>query len=298
VLAGAHPASLYSELWHDPDLTALVSEYWATGRPLAAFSSAVVALAAATVGAVGSGGGGGVGAGKAAAGGGGGGSGHVLGLPLVYNLVTTALPSDVEFALAWTLGLLHGSWAALAALWGCGRSAAAGGVDAAAVAPIPASLYGKGRSAAAAAVSPSAGSGEAEAAAATAAAALAAAGGGHSVQAQVTSAQRSPLQFVAGPRLWSWRSVLASVVRSELPFLPRVVPYAEPRYRVDGGGGVSALARATAAAAAAPPAGVEGEQREPLVVEDGHYLSARGGSDAFRLAWRFMARLEEVQRVF
>jgi hypothetical protein len=63
IVVGTQPPTVDHPCWDDGDLTAFVGRLWATGKPLAAFGTAVLALARMPAAAAGGGGGGGEGRG-------------------------------------------------------------------------------------------------------------------------------------------------------------------------------------------------------------------------------------------
>jgi putative intracellular protease/amidase len=85
------------------------------------------------------------------------------------------------------------------------------------------------------------------------------------VQQEVTAALANPVNFVAGDSPLRPGNLLLSLVQSELPILRLPSAYDDER---------------------------------TVVVEDGAYINAQGGGDAFLLTRRFLAKLEEVHRVF
>jgi putative intracellular protease/amidase len=104
-------------------------------------------------------------------------------------------------------------------------------------------------------------------------------GRARSTAAQVCSVMQVPsVQFRHGPSPYSVGALLAGVATSTFPLLRAPSPWAGQAV-VQGAGGGAPLP-------------------EAVVAEDGAYLSAEGAGDAFQLARRFTAKLEEVQRMF
>lgn len=284
VIVGAYPAAAHDRLWDDADLRGAVARFWGAEKPLAVFGSAVLLLARL----------------------------HYAsdGLPLLWGRMATALPESAERCNA----LLHALCGCVCA-GACGSGTAAGRVpraplprgalaarEASAAGPAsgtgsrlvgstaPGAAAGGGVDADASIASwgGGGGSGEFDTSATSAAAAAGAAfgagagsSGGHvingaahgglvvfpSVEAEVRSSLRLPgAMFVpAPPLLCSPQACAALCIRSD--FAP--VRPADP------------LRPETA-----------------VVVEDGALFTAQGGGDAFVLAHRFLAKLEQVQRSF
>ena len=88
------------------------------------------------------------------------------------------------------------------------------------------------------------------------------------VQARVTASLSNPANFVPGPPAFSLSAILSSLVRNELSFIRPPGPLLS---------GVC-----------------DDPSARCVVVEDGRFLSAQCGSDAFLLARRFLHKLEEV----
>lgn len=91
IIVGAHPVSVHSSLWSEPDLGALVSRFWDTGRPLACFANAQQLLARI--------------------------HNPKSGAPLAANAMLTCMPSYMEVTVALLLALYNCRWDALGQYW-------------------------------------------------------------------------------------------------------------------------------------------------------------------------------------
>lgn len=281
MIVGAYPAAAHDRLWDDADLRGAVARFWGAEKPLAVFGSAVLLLARL----------------------------HYAsdGLPLLWGRMATAHPENAERCNA----LLHALCGCVCA-GACGSATAAGRV---ARAPLPRGALAARESSIAAAASGTGsrliGSSAPGAAAGGVDASIASWGGGATEfdTTATSAAATAGAAFGAGVGSSGGHShVINGSTTNGLVVFPSVEAEVRASLRLAGAMFVPApplLCSSHACAALcirsdfAPLRPADPLRPEAaVVVEDGALFTAQGGGDAFVLAHRFLAKLEQVQRSF